>query len=260
MDADETQPPTASGLSAPSQEETLAADLDATLAAPNAPGTAAADDAVPTAIGRHQVTGKLGAGGMSVVFEAHDPELDRKLAIKLVHRVTIEGTEGSKARARMQREAQAMAKLSHPNVITVYDVGDHEGKLYIAMEFIEGRSLKEWARREPPPSWEEAVDVYLQAAAGLAAAHRAGLVHRDFKPDNAMIGSDGVVRVLDFGLATPVGERVGDEELPTAEMKQVQLQETHVTRTGAVVGTPAYMPLEQMEGRATDARSDQFSF
>ena len=210
----------------------------------------------PKSIGRHQVESVIGRGGMGIVFAAHDPELDRRIAIKLVYRMPYDGADVTQARSRMKREAQAMARLNHPNVITVYDVGEQDERLYIAMELVKGRSLRRWLDGDPAPSWQQVLDSFEQAGAGLAAAHRAGLVHRDFKPDNAMIGDDdGVVRVLDFGLAQPT-----DEQQQTRPLEAVDIFEPTVTRTGALVGTPAYMAPEQLDGRAADARSDQFSF
>ena len=212
--------------------------------------------AVPTKIGRHVVEGMLGSGGMGVVFAAWDPELRRRLAIKLVHRIADTARDVTLASGRMKREAQAMAKLNHRNVISVYDVGEHDEQLFIAMEYVEGASLRGYVRASPAPPWQDVLDVYLQAGEGLAAAHQAGLVHRDFKPENAMRGEDGIVRVLDFGLAQPAGERLVSELEPST----AELSAPHVTRTGAMVGTPAYMAPEQFEGTAADERSDQFSY
>jgi len=234
-------------------------DTDDTLVDPRAQGTDPAfdgeDGPLPSEIGRHRVIDRVGAGGMGVVFAAFDPELDRKIAIKLVRGMRAEGAMATQARARMKREAQSMAKLNHPNVITVYDVGEHDERLFIAMEFVEGKSVREWLD-DSPRDWKAVLDVFEQAGAGLAAAHRAGLVHRDFKPDNAMIGDDGIVRVLDFGLAQSDTDRVGDDE----RAETIELDAPLVTRTGALAGTPAYMSPEQMLGEVADVRADQFSF
>jgi serine/threonine protein kinase len=149
-------------------------------------------------VGRYIVLSTLGSGGMSVVFLAYDPELDRKVALKLMR----SGGLGTLGRARLQREAQALARLSHPNVVPVYDVGQHGDETFMAMEHVEGETLRRWLKQ--PRTWREIVAVLVEAGRGLAAAHAAGIVHRDFKPDNVLIGKDGRVRVVDFGLARDV--------------------------------------------------------
>src|SRR5262245_11593586 len=153
-------------------------------------------------VGRYLVLSTLGAGGMGVVFAAYDPHLDRKVALKLLRAGITYNTKD--ARTRLRREAQAIAQLSHPNVVGVYDVGNtDEGDLYIAMEFVEGDTLTSWLKKYPR-TWREIVDVFVQAARGLLAPHPSGLLHRDFKPDNVLVGGDGRVRVTDFGLARSV--------------------------------------------------------
>src|SRR5258706_9744405 len=150
-------------------------------------------------VGRYLVLSSLGAGGMGVVFSAYDPQLDRKVALKLL-RGNL-GANAKEARTRLQREAQAIAQLSHPNVVAVYDVGTtDDGDIYVAMEFVEGDTLTTWLRRWPR-TWREILEIFLQAGRGLYAAHSVGLLHRDFKPDNVLVGGDGRVRVTDFGLA-----------------------------------------------------------
>jgi len=208
-------------------------------------------------IGRFTMLERVGSGGMGVVYAAYDSELDRKVAIKLLH---VDKQAGSEGKARLLREAQAMAKLAHPNVCTVHEVGMFRGNVYIAMEFIRGKTLNDW-RIEKDRTWKETLDVFLQAGRGLAAAHAAGVVHRDFKPDNVIVGNDGRVRVLDFGLARPA-EEVDVERsymLPPSDAGAKEL-DTPLTLTGAVLGTPAYMSPEQHQGRQADERSDQFSF
>ena len=185
-------------------------------------------------IGRFTMLERVGSGGMGVVYAAYDSELDRKVAIKLLHTDRASGSEG---KARLLREAQAMAKLAHPNVCTVHEVGTFEGRVYIAMEFVRGMTVREW-REEKERSWQETLDVFVQAGRGLSAAHAAGVVHRDFKPDNVIVGDDGRVRVLDFGLARPAD--VEDLErsyagLPGDSSKPL---DTPLTQTGALVGTP----------------------
>jgi len=206
-------------------------------------------------LGRYTVLGTLGRGGMGTVLEAFDPVLDRRVAIKVLRRALDE-----RPRARLMREARALARLSHPNVVQVYEAGEADGRAFVAMELVQGRSLREWLQRRPSPGWRECVGAYLQAGEGLAAAHAAGLVHRDFKPDNAVIDGKGRVRVLDFGLVRQSeGLRYGEQARALAGLDPSP-RSASLTRTGVVLGTLAYMPLEQMQGERADARSDQFSF
>ncbi len=209
----------------------------------------------PERIGRFRILGRLGAGGMGVVYSAYDPELDRKVALKLLRPDLAEdASRGSKGTSRLQREAQAMARLNHPNVVTVHEVGRHGAQVFVAMEFVRGETLSEWAKKDR--TWAEVVRVYCDAAAGLAAAHDAGIVHRDFKPDNVMLGEDGRVRVMDFGLSQA---EVGEDSTPLDGESTVD-RSTSLTATGAVMGTPAYMAPEQHNASPTTAASDQFSF
>ena len=221
---------------------------------------------VPKILGHYVMGGALGRGGMGTVYEGFDPQLDRRVAIKVLHKGI-----GEQQTARLVREAQAMAKLSHPNVLQVYEVGARSGQTFVAMELIEGRTLKEWIHAGSRPPWRSIVEVYVQAGEGLAAAHEAGLVHRDFKPNNAMIDERGRVRVLDFGLArqsdssdgtSSSGSSIDLEDVDLTELSDISgtLLQSDLTRTGAVLGTPGYMPLEQYKGKEADARSDQFSF
>ena len=208
-------------------------------------------------IGRYAILSKLGEGGMGIVYAGFDESLDRRVAIKLL-RASI-GGEG--AGSRLLREAQALAKLSHPNVVHVYEVGEHDGRVYLAMEYVRGQSLRHWAK-DALRSWREVLALYAQAGRGLAAAHAAGLVHRDFKPDNAIVGLDGRVRVLDFGLArrdrqAPVADALAElESAPSGS----DLLASPLTHDGSLIGTPAYMAAEQFLGEPTDARTDQFGF
>ena len=207
-------------------------------------------------IGRYVVLGRLGQGGMGVVLSAYDPQLDRKVAIKLLRTgVQVTTTE---ARARMVREAKAIAQLSHPNVVAVYDVGTAKpGDVYIAMEFVEGDTATVWQRKWDR-TWRDVLDVFLQAGRGLAAAHGAGLLHRDFKPDNVLVGADGRVRVGDFGLARSVVGGPDDGSTPPPVISAALAGS--LTATGTIVGTPRYMAPETLRGKDSDARSDQFSF
>jgi len=205
----------------------------------------------PVKIGRYTVLDKLGAGGMGTVYSARDEELQRTVAIKLL-------TSGIRSgQARMQREARAMAKLSHPNIVTVHEVASFEDQIYVVMEFVPGLTLRRWL--ETKRSRAERLEVFLQAARGLLAAHEVGIVHRDFKPENVIVGDDGRVRVLDFGLATAEGDSAPREAAPAPEAASDD-KPVSLTQTGQRLGTPAYMAPEQLLGRRADARSDQFGF
>src|SRR5258707_610263 len=201
---------------------------------------------------------------MGVVYAAYDPELDRKVAVKLLRAEADTKSNARAAQARLLREAQAMARLSHPNVISVHDVGALGTQVFIAMEFVEGKTLTRWLK-EKPLTPREIVQTFLQAGKGLAAAHAAGLVHRDFKPDNVLIGNDGRIKVLDFGLARAVEDVVGDAptlppQVVASGLSTPRQLEARLTRSGAFLGTPAYMAPEQLLGKTIDARADQFSF
>ncbi|MEM6990135.1 MAG: serine/threonine-protein kinase [Myxococcota bacterium] len=211
-------------------------------------------------LGRYIVLSKLGAGAMGVVFSAHDPELDRKVAIKLLKPGDWD-EEG--ARRRLQREAQALARLAHRNVVAVYDVGVHDRQLFLAMEFVSGQTIGQWMQSvEQPRPWRAVVAVFMQAGAGLAAAHGAGLIHRDFKPDNGMIDEHGQVRVMDFGLARASVTDSSGDDAPGVESSapDTRALASELTQSGALLGTPAYMAAEQLNRKPADARSDQFSF
>ncbi len=192
-----------------------------------------------TQIGRYRIERRLGAGAMGVVYAAYDPDLDRSIAIKLLR-------PGASA-DRLRREAQALAKLRHPNVVGVYDVGVHDDGTFVAMALVDGVDLREWLRT--PRTTAQILDAIVQACRGVAAAHATGTVHRDLKPDNVFVGRDGVVLVGDFGLASTATEGVVAVE--TAGHLEL-------TQTGTMLGTPAYMAPEQATGEAT-AASDQFS-
>ncbi len=205
----------------------------------------------PVSVGRMLILYKLGEGGMGVVYAAYDPELDRKVAVKMIRPDRAAGPDG---RTRLLREAQALARLSHPNVVGIYDVGTHGQQVWLAMEFVDGTTVRAWlkARRR---SWREIVAVFKQAAQGIDTAHRAGLLHRDLKPTNIMIGDDERIRVMDFGLARDTvavdsGEANGRLRATASEL----------TQSGSVPGTPAYMAPEQFIGFPADERTDQFSF
>jgi len=212
-------------------------------------------------IGRYIVLAKLGEGGMGVVYAAYDPTLDRKVALKFL----LQGGSGgapllaTEACARFSREAQALARLRHPNIVAIHDVGEHEGSVWLAMEYIDGEPLSAWL--EQRHSWAEVLDVMTPVAQALLAAHDAGLVHRDIKPDNIMVGSDGRVHVMDLGLARALND--DSDELLASSGKVDDLSHsfsTNVTRAGDILGTPAYMSPEQHSGAVLDARIDIFSY
>lgn len=207
---------------------------------PFAAGSKQDDIGVGNVIGKFKVIRKLGQGGMGVVLECEDADLNRPVALKLVR------NEAEAYRARLLREAQAMARLEHPNVVRVYEVGSDRGRIFVAMELIQGETLTSWMRQFR--TWQDVVDMFTQIGAGLAAAHAAGLVHRDFKPDNVLVDRKGRARVADFGLARLDAE--GDQS-PMAEP---------LTRSDVVMGTPGYMAPEQHLGSNVDARADQYSF
>jgi eukaryotic-like serine/threonine-protein kinase len=223
------------------------------------PSGAGASVTVGTHIGRYLVIDEIGAGGMGRVYRAYDPKLSREVAVK---KLRVRGP-GSTGGARMLREAKAMAQLSHPNVVPIYDVEIDDDDVAIAMEYVEGDTLREWLRRGPH-EWREVIDAFVEAGRGLAAAHAQGIVHRDFKPANVLFGKDGRVRVMDFGLARSLdttsrsSDGEGDVD-PRASGSNVDLSAA-LTEQGTVVGTPAYMAPEQHIAGDADARTDQYAF
>jgi hypothetical protein len=187
-----------------------------------------------TNLGRYVLLDPVGRGGMGVVYSAFDPELDRKVAIKFLR--PGRGAGPAAARPQLLAEAQAIARLSHPSIVTVHDVGTFDGEVFFAMEYVKGETLRR-AQLPGLPGLQQTLSLYTAAGEGLAAAHRAGIIHGDFKPENVLVGEDGRVRVTDFGLARAVHE--------------------HAPR---FAGTPAYMAPEHWRGQASDVRSDQYSF
>jgi len=212
-----------------------------------------ANDAERELAGRYEVIGPIAAGGMGIVYAARDAKLRRTVALKMLRPGGAGDATQAKMRDRLLREARAMARLSHPNVLPVYDVGELGGDIFVAMELVDGSSLRTWLG-EKRRSWREVLEVFLAAARGLAAAHAAGIIHRDFKPDNVLVGKDGRVRVTDFGLASAAA--------PAARVAPAAGEcEPVLSLSGtALAGSPAYMAPEQMRGEAVDARADVFSF
>ncbi|HET6584152.1 MAG TPA: serine/threonine-protein kinase, partial [Nannocystaceae bacterium] len=205
-------------------------------------------------LGRFSVLERIGQGGMGIVFAGYDAELDRKVAIKVIRR------DGARDRVRLLREARAMAQLSDPHVVSVYEVGEHDDRVWIAMEFVAGITLARWVAAEPRP-WRQTLAAFVQAARGLQAAHARGLVHRDFKPDNALVSTDGIVKVVDFGLARAVtSTTASDDDPPRSVDIDDPANATSITSSGALAGTPGYMAPEQFESAVIDARADQFAF
>ena len=228
-------------------------------------------------VDRFRVLGTLGEGGMGVVLAAYDPVLDRNVAVKLLRPHLSRRHNADKSRLRLLREARAMAKLSHRNVISVYEAGTVDEHVFVAMELIEGQTLRQWMEQDTR-SWREIVDRYLEAGRGLSAAHKAGLVHRDFKPENVLVGNDERVLVTDFGLVGTTGS-VSDTSYPSYDSTEPDAPNTTalpdaptspsmrppaadipITLAGEVMGTPIYMAPEQHRGEEADGRSDQFAF
>ena len=206
----------------------------------------------PLTIDRYRILRCVGRGGMGIVYAARDERLGRTVALKLLRSDLSLAARSTD----LTKEAQSLAKLSHPNVVGVFDVGEVDGQLFVAMEYVEGQSLRRWL--ETPRQLGPILDVYIAAGDGLAAAHHASLVHRDFKPDNVLVGSDGLPRILDFGLArAPDHDRAAH---PPAFADDSEATATSLSRHGLLLGTPAYMSPEQHLGERADARSDQFAY
>ncbi len=221
---------------------------------PDAPAGAAVEAQTKEAVARigpYELREELGAGAMGLVYRAWDPGLRRDVALKIMRPDLFLTPGGEQLRARFQREAKLLARLNHGNVVSVYDCDESDRGLYIVMEYVSGASLTDWLTQRQPTG-SQIVRVFLQIGAGLAAAHDAGLVHRDVKPDNILVGEDNRARIADFGLAVSAL----DGGVAGASRKKL----TRLTQTGALLGTPAYMAPEQLKGEAADSRADQYSF
>ena len=203
----------------------------------------------PLRIGRYLVERPIGAGAMGLVFRARDAELDRAVALKLLRR-SLDSDDDERLEQRLLGEARALAKLAHPNVVAVFEVARHDGELYLVMELIEGPTLSAWLLAAARTT-DEVLAMFAQAGRGLAAAHAAGIVHRDVKLDNVLVGADGRARITDFGLAT--GALAGP-------LPEVHGDDIALTMTGALAGTPAYMAPEVLRGGDATPQSDQFGF
>jgi serine/threonine protein kinase len=202
----------------------------------------------PATIAHFELGRQLGRGGMGVVYEARDVLLERPVALKLM---SGQRARTASAQARVLREGQALARLKHPNVVTVYEIGIADGQAFIAMELLGGATLRDWL--DQPRDWRAIVDVFLAAGRGLAATHALGLVHRDVKPANILLDRDGTPKLGDFGVVAIAGAGATTGSAIAARARTL-------TTTGSVMGTPAYMAPEQLEGRPADPRADQYAF
>src|SRR5580658_1450815 len=194
---------------------------------------------LPATIGRYRVDHQLGRGAMGVVYKGHDPEIDRPVAIKLVRMDLLESGRREDYLARFRREVQAAARCLHPNIVAIYDFGSHEGEPFFVMEFVDARPLDETLPKDAGIDPQVAGGIVLQLLDALAGAHALGVTHRDIKPANLLLGADGRIKVMDFGIS--------------------RITTSHLTQIGAVMGTPRYMSPEQIRGDEVDARSDIFS-
>lgn len=216
----------------------------------------------PLALGRYQIKEKLGMGGMGIVYRAYDPELERWIALKVMNERNLAPQAKPQAQKRLIHEAKSMAKLTHPNIVQIYDVGTFAEQVFIAMELVEGSNLHSWIDHKNPP-WHEIISLFLQAGEALAAAHQMGVVHRDFKPENVLVSVDGRVKVLDFGLCRVLDASNGEtqnQQVSALSIHEVAENFVSLTQTGALIGTPHYMSPEQILGKNVDIRTDQFSF
>ena len=266
---------TAEGPRAGAGGATLETVADSPLGRTRAP-TSVDAGRLPDKIGRYLPARFLGAGGMGVVYAAFDPQLRRDVALKVIRPERIHGGVGTE-RDRLLREAQAMAKLAHPNVVSIHDAGLDGEQVFVAMELVAGTTLREVVG-DPSVARDRRLGLMLDTGRGLAAAHAVGIVHRDFKPENVLLGADGRPRVTDFGLARAIGDddavsaeeprgpttgearSPGEGPWPHDQQTWPDMVNETITRTGFFAGTPGYMAPEQYDGAAVDARTDQFAF
>jgi len=188
--------------------------------------------------GRYEIQKELGKGAMGVVYQAHDPQIDRMVALKVLRQDRVAGEDFVR---RFLKEAQAIGRLTHPNIVTVYDVGEDQDTIYIAMEFLDGQTMNE-IFRETQPDLEKIIDIGAKVANALDYSHKRGIIHRDIKPSNIMLTQDGQVKITDFGVA-----RIENPDAP------------QMTQSGEILGTPNYMSPEQVKGETVDGRSDLYS-
>lgn len=223
------------------QHAHVVADLERRRVQRQIRGRLFSSSAAPVCVDRFEIKEKLGAGAMGVVYSAFDPQLQRDVAIKILS--SLPHTQGD----HFFHEARALARLAHPNVLPVFEVGKYEGTPYLVSELVTGGTLRQWLSQAQKPDWRQILQMLLQCAKGIASAHHLGLVHRDIKPDNILVGSDGRARVADFGLAS----------LPSVHGR---IGFAGVEQSGVVAGTVRYMAPEQLRGEHVDPLSDQFSF
>lgn len=203
-----------------------------------------------TIINQYKIISAIGKGGMGEVFLAEDTKLKRQVALKIL---PIEFAEDKDRMSRFVREAQSASALNHPNIITIYEIGESAGTYFIATEFIDGKTLSDY-KKANPLNYKSALEIAIQVASALDEAHSAGIVHRDIKPDNVMIRSSGLAKILDFGIAklSESPTNIGEEDATAIQKPS--------TLPGMIIGTANYMSPEQAEGKAVDVRTDIFSF